>query len=147
MYACMQKTIKPFVNHTKNGHRSSCSIKGYKYFPWSYPSWIQYITGKHNPRCVWRLSPSHFSINIKISARTQSPDITKFRLCATFQANNLTQTLKLSRCCTLIHSTCRRLTVFTSQTSTFPPFHIYHKNEQHSLQGFRAVNIFSPLCI
>jgi len=24
MYVCMQKTIKPFVKHTKNGHGSSC---------------------------------------------------------------------------------------------------------------------------
>jgi hypothetical protein len=123
------------------------SSKEYTYFPLSYLSWIQYLTVKQNPRCVGRLSPIPSSINIQISARTQSPNVTNFRRYATSHANNLAQTLKLSRCCTLIYSTCRHRTVFTSQRSTFSPFHIYHKDEQHSVQGFRAVNNFSSPCI
>jgi hypothetical protein len=140
---CKRKLSHLLITH-RMGTEVLANSKEYKYFPWSYLSWIQYLTGKHNPRCVWRLSPSPSSINIKLSARRQPPDVATFRRYATFQANNSAQTLKLSRCCTLVYSTCCHLTFYTSQRSTFTPFHIYHKDEQHSLQGFRAVNISFP---
>ena len=45
----------------------------------------------------------------------------KFRHNAIFQASNSAQTLKLSRCSTLIYSTWLHLTVYTSQQSTLSP--------------------------